>query len=77
MRKEKIDLTAGNKNELTKRECEILRLLAKGMSRNEIAARLFVSPETVKKHLQNAYRKLKAKNKIEALRKLRWLDNLM
>jgi DNA-binding NarL/FixJ family response regulator len=73
MRKEKIDLTAGNKNELTERECEVLKLLAKGMSRNEIATRLFVSPETVKKHLQNAYRKLKAKNKIEALRKMRWL----
>jgi DNA-binding NarL/FixJ family response regulator len=77
MRKEKTGLTTGNKNELTKRECEILRLLAKGMSRNQIATRLFVSPETVKKHLQNAYRKLKAKNKIEALRKMRWLDNLM
>ena len=56
-------------NDLTPREIEILPLLAEGMSNKEIAARLFVSPETVKKHLQNIYKKLNTKKRIEALKK--------
>ena len=52
---------------LTKRENEVLQLLAKGCTRNQIAKKLFISDETVKMHLKNIYRKLKAKNKIDAL----------
>jgi len=52
---------------LTKREQEVLALLAKGLTRDEIAAKLFVSSETVKMHTKNLYKKLKVKNKIEAL----------
>lgn len=58
---------------LTKRENEILQLLAKGMNRNEIAAELFISDETVKMHTKNLYRKLKAKNKIDALIKMKMI----
>jgi DNA-binding CsgD family transcriptional regulator len=56
---------------LTKREEEVLRLLAKAMNRNEIADKLFISEETVKMHIKNSYKKLKAKNKIDALIKLK------
>lgn len=56
---------------LTKREKEILALIAKGCTRYEIANKLFVSPETVKKHVQNIYKKLKVKNKIQALNKMK------
>ena len=52
---------------LTKREYEILQLLAKGMTREEIAKKLYISSETVKMHVKNLYKKLKAKNKIDAL----------
>ena len=52
---------------LTRRENEVLLLLAKGCTRNQIAKRLFISEETVKMHIKNIYKKLKAKNKIDAL----------
>ena len=58
---------------LTNRENEILQLLAKGMNRNEMAAKLFISDETVKMHTKNLYRKLKAKNKIDALLKMKMI----
>ena len=58
---------------LTLRENEVLLLLAKGMNREEIAAKLFISPETVKMHIKNLYKKLKAKNKVDALIKMKML----
>ena len=56
---------------LTARENEVLSLLAKGMNRDEIATKLFVSPETIKMHVKNLYKKLKAKNKVDALIKMK------
>lgn len=53
--------------ELTKREIEVLALLAQGLNRNDIAQRLIVSPATVKAHLQSIYRKLEADGKVSAL----------
>jgi len=73
MTKGRINSGTVNKKTLTGRELEVLQLFAKGMNRNEIATKLFVSPETVKKHVQNIYQKLKAKNKIDALNKMKWL----
>ena len=73
MKKQKINVGTQTRSALTKRECEILKFLGQGLTRNEMAAKLFVSPETIKKHLQNAYKKLRAKNKVEALRKMKWL----
>jgi len=58
---------------LTTRENEVLLLFARGMNRDEIAAKLFISPETVKMHIKNVYRKLKAKNKVDALIKMKML----
>ena len=56
---------------LTQREMEILPLLADGLNNQEIAARLHIAPVTVKTHLQNIYKKLNSKNRIEALKKSR------
>ena len=58
---------------LTEREKEVLQLLATGMTYEKISDRLTVSPETVKMHLKNIYRKLKVQNKIEALNKVKLL----
>ena len=58
---------------LTARENEVLLLLAKGMDRDAIAAKLFISPETVKMHIKNIYRKINAKNKVDALIKMKML----
>jgi DNA-binding CsgD family transcriptional regulator len=44
--------------ELTERECEVLRLVASGMTNREIAATLHLSPHTVGRHLQNVFAKL-------------------
>jgi DNA-binding NarL/FixJ family response regulator len=58
---------------LSQREKEVLNLLSKGLLYKEIARELFVSTETVKKHLKNIYQKLHVQNKIEALNKFKLL----
>jgi LuxR family transcriptional regulator, maltose regulon positive regulatory protein len=51
---------------LTGREVEVIELLAAGKTNNEIAADLVVSVHTVERHLQNAYRKIGARNRGQA-----------
>jgi LuxR family maltose regulon positive regulatory protein len=51
---------------LTNRELEIIELLAQRMSNKEIAGKLFISPETVKRHTINIYQKLGVNNRREA-----------
>src|SRR5215216_1877013 len=53
--------------ELSKRELEILNLLAQGHSNQEIAAKLFVSLSTVKTHNQNLFEKLEVKRRTQAV----------
>jgi DNA-binding NarL/FixJ family response regulator len=52
---------------LTGRETEILELIAEGRSYQEIANQLFISPKTVRKHIENIYKKLQVHNKVEAV----------
>ena len=54
---------------LTPRENEILDFLARGYLYKEIAAELFISNETVKKHIHSIYDKLHVQNRTEALNK--------
>lgn len=56
---------------LSKRELEILEKLSSGLSYQQIADQLFVSPKTVRKHIENIYRKLQVHNKIQAIEKAR------
>jgi two-component system, NarL family, response regulator LiaR len=58
---------------LSIREKEVLELLSKGLLYKEIAERMGITHETVKKHLKNIYQKLHVQNKIEALNKFRLL----
>ena len=53
---------------LTIRERNILQLLSMGLQQKQIAEKLFIKHETVKKHLKNAYKKLGAHNGVQALR---------
>lgn len=54
---------------LTKREIELLEHLAKGLSYDQIADNLIISSGTVRKHIENIYRKLQVNNKVEAVQK--------
>jgi DNA-binding NarL/FixJ family response regulator len=59
---------AADEPELTKREIEILRLVAEGHSNAHLARMLWVTEQTVKFHLSNIYRKLDVANRTEASR---------
>lgn len=52
---------------LTRREIEIVKLLAAGRTNQEISAELFISPTTVKTHLRNIFRKLNVSNRTQAV----------
>jgi ATP/maltotriose-dependent transcriptional regulator MalT len=52
---------------LSDRELEVLRAIASGLSNAEAARRLYLSPFTVKKHLENIYGKLGVHNRTEAI----------
>lgn len=54
--------------QLTERETEVLRLVAKGLTYPEIAARLVLSPRTVQNHVQNTLIKLQLHNKAQLVR---------
>ena len=56
---------------LTVREVEVLEQLSKGLNYNIIAENLFLSPSTVRKHIENIYTKLQVHNKLEAVEKAR------
>lgn len=54
---------------LSTREKEILQFLSKGLMYKEIAAELFLSPETVRKHVYHIYEKLHVNNRVAAVNK--------
>ncbi|WUW92969.1 response regulator transcription factor [Streptomyces sp. NBC_01451] len=54
--------------ELTDRETEVLRLVAKGLSYKQIAERLVISHRTVQNHVQNTLGKLQLHNRVELVR---------
>lgn len=55
---------------LTDRETELLVHLKNGLTYEEIASNLHISYHTVRKHIENIYRKLKVNNKVEAITKI-------
>lgn len=59
--------------EISKRELEVLSLMAQGYSNQEIAAKIFVSLSTVKTHNQNLFLKLDVKRRTQAIEKAKRL----
>jgi DNA-binding NarL/FixJ family response regulator len=52
---------------ITRREAEVLQLVADGLSTTEVAARLYISVKTVKNHLASIYAKLDARDRTQAV----------
>ncbi|HEY6779460.1 MAG TPA: response regulator transcription factor [Thermoleophilaceae bacterium] len=74
-------LTAERRQDLTPRELEVLRLLARGLNPHDIAAQLMISPKTVEQHVDRILEKLPANSRAEAVamvrRRDRYPDNLI
>ncbi len=62
-----------NQLELSKRELEVLHLMAQGHTNQEIAGKIFVSLSTVKTHNQNLFIKLEVKRRTQAIEKAKRL----
>lgn len=61
--------------ELTSREVEVLRLLSQGATDRQIADRLVIAESTAKKHVQHILRKLRARNRAEAVAKFKQITD--
>jgi two-component system response regulator DesR len=61
---------------LSERERQVLHLIAAGSTNREIAERLFLSPHTVKDHTSTLYKKVKAKNRADAIQRAQRLGLL-
>lgn len=59
---------------LSKRELEVLQLMAEGLSNNEIASRLFVSLNTIKTHVSKLFEKMDVKRRTQAIEKAKRLN---
>jgi len=64
-----IDEKVLEKTGISKREYEILQLINEGLSNQQIADKLFVSENTIKKHISNLFFKLDVERRTEALKK--------
>lgn len=69
---QKMILSADPETQLTTREIEILELLSSGLKNATVAEKLFISPATVKKHIENIYRKLQLNSRVELVN---WYKN--
>jgi DNA-binding NarL/FixJ family response regulator len=72
-----IDEKAQARLGLSARELEVLRLMADGLSNQEIAARLFVSLNTIKTHSANIFEKLDVRRRTQAVDKAKKLNIIL
>ena len=57
--------------DLTERELDVLRLIARGASNDEIATRLFISPNTLRNHITHIFDKLHVRDRAQAIARAR------
>jgi DNA-binding CsgD family transcriptional regulator len=62
------------KSGISKREADILLLIHEGLSNQQIADKLFISENTIKKHISNIFQKLQVERRTEAIKKARELS---
>jgi two-component system, NarL family, response regulator len=62
-----MEVSSRRRRGLTKRECEVLTLLARGYTGEEVARQLQVSGETVRAHVRNSVTKLHARTRLHAV----------
>jgi len=68
-----MDESEVNKLNLSKRELEVLHLMAQGLSNDEIGARLFISLSTIKTHSSRLFEKMEVKRRTQAIEKAKRL----
>jgi len=73
IREFKINDRALNELQLSKRELEVLKLMAEGLSNSEISQQLFVSLSTIKTHTNNLFEKMGVERRTQAIDKARKL----
>lgn len=61
-----VDILQERINSLTKREYEVLTLIAEGLNNRDIASKIFISEKTVKNHVSSIFRKLKLNDRVQA-----------
>ena len=71
------DVSQLSKLGISKREFEILQLINEGLSNQQIAEKLFVSENTVKKHISNLFFKMDVERRTEAIKKAKSLRLLV
>ena len=74
--KESAEVNVAANNLLTDRECDILKGIARGLTNKQIGEELFVSENTVKKHVNNIYFKLDVNRRTQAIAKAKALKIL-
>lgn len=63
---EDVDICLERINSLTKREYEVLTLIAEGLNNRDIATKIFISEKTVKNHVSSIFKKLKLNDRVQA-----------
>lgn len=66
LNKTNVDLALEKINSLTKREYEVLTLIAEGLNNKDLAAKLFISEKTVKNHVSSIFKKLELNDRVQA-----------
>lgn len=74
--KEELDKVLNSEHDLSKREFEVLEMMAQGYTNQEIADKLYVSLNTIKTHTSNIYLKLEVKRRTQAVQKAREMQIL-